>query len=71
MQFSPSSEHILLAYGRRHSSLLKSIDINGNASLSVYTVLEVNNVPYEFVYCIGDDTAKLFSSIITKNYTTL
>ncbi|KAK1412639.1 hypothetical protein QVD17_34049 [Tagetes erecta] len=41
VQFSPSSEHILLAYGRRHSSLLRSIDINGDASLSIYTVLEV------------------------------
>nr|GEW38311.1 hypothetical protein [Tanacetum cinerariifolium] len=44
IQFSPSSEHILLAYGRRHSSLLKSIDINGDNSLSVYTVLEVYRV---------------------------
>ncbi|GJY36703.1 transducin/WD40 repeat family protein, partial [Tanacetum coccineum] len=42
--FSPSSEHILLAYGRRHSSLLKSIDINGDNSISVYTVLEVYRV---------------------------
>nr|XP_043635742.1 uncharacterized protein LOC122606917 [Erigeron canadensis] len=44
IQFSPCSEHVLLAYGRRHSSLLKSIDINGDASLSVYTVLEVYRV---------------------------
>ncbi|PWA54302.1 transducin family protein / WD-40 repeat family protein [Artemisia annua] len=44
IQFSPSSEHILLAYGRRHSSLLKSIDINGDNSLSIYTVLEVYRV---------------------------
>ncbi|CAI9300753.1 unnamed protein product [Lactuca saligna] len=44
IQFSPTSEHILLAYGRRHSSLLKSIDINGDASLSIYTVLEVYRV---------------------------
>ncbi|XP_076901904.1 uncharacterized protein LOC143556485 [Bidens hawaiensis] len=44
VQFSPSSEHILLAYGRRHSSLLKSIDINGDTSLSIYTVLEVYRV---------------------------
>ncbi|XP_076894779.1 uncharacterized protein LOC143547180 [Bidens hawaiensis] len=41
IQFSPTSEHILLAYGRRHSSLLKSIVINGDSSLSIYTVLEV------------------------------
>ncbi|KAI3787868.1 hypothetical protein L2E82_00354 [Cichorium intybus] len=44
IQFSPTSEHILLAYGRRHSSLLKSIVINGETSLSVYTVLEVYRV---------------------------
>ncbi|KAM0028268.1 putative transcription factor WD40-like family [Helianthus debilis subsp. tardiflorus] len=44
VQFSPSSEHILLAYGRRHSSLLRSIDINGDTSLSIYTVLEVYRV---------------------------
>nr|XP_027071322.1 uncharacterized protein LOC113696147 [Coffea arabica] len=41
IQFSPTSEHILLAYGRRHSSLLKSIVMNGEVSLPVYTVLEV------------------------------
>ncbi|XP_071719913.1 uncharacterized protein [Rutidosis leptorrhynchoides] len=44
IQFSPTSEHILLAYGRRHSSLLKSIVINGESSLSIYTVLEVYRV---------------------------
>ncbi|XP_058197400.1 uncharacterized protein LOC131313226 isoform X1 [Rhododendron vialii] len=44
IQFSPTSEHILLAYGRRHSSLLKSIVINGETSLPVYTVLEVYRV---------------------------
>ncbi|XP_047307994.1 uncharacterized protein LOC124911538 [Impatiens glandulifera] len=44
IQFSPTSEHILLAYGRRHSSLLKSIIISGDTSLSVYTVLEVYRV---------------------------
>lgn len=41
VQFSPTSEHILLAYGRRHSSLLKSIVVNGETSLPIYTVLEV------------------------------
>jgi activator-of-BECN1-regulated-autophagy protein 1 len=44
IQFSPTSEHILLAYGRRHSSLLKSIVINGENSLPIYTVLEVYRV---------------------------
>lgn len=41
MQFSPTSEHILLAYGRRHGSLLKSIIIDGETSSPIYTVLEV------------------------------
>lgn len=41
MQFSPTSEHILLAYGRRHGSLLKSIVIDGETSSPIYTVLEV------------------------------
>ncbi|CAI9267994.1 unnamed protein product [Lactuca saligna] len=44
IQFSPTSEHILLAYGRCHISLLKSIDTNGDASLSIYIVLEVYRV---------------------------
>lgn len=44
IQFSPTSEHILLAYGRRHSSILKSIVIDGESSLPVYTVLEVYRV---------------------------
>ncbi|KAL1826102.1 uncharacterized protein LOC108214942 [Daucus carota subsp. sativus] len=44
IQFSPTSEHILLAYGRRHSSLLKSIVVNGETSLPIYTVLEVYRV---------------------------
>ncbi|XP_052170342.1 uncharacterized protein LOC127786743 isoform X2 [Diospyros lotus] len=44
IQFSPTSEHLLLAYGRRHSSLLKSIIINGETSLPLYTVLEVYRV---------------------------
>jgi activator-of-BECN1-regulated-autophagy protein 1 len=41
MQFSPTSEHILLAYGRRHGSLLKSIVIDGETTMPIYTVLEV------------------------------
>lgn len=44
IQFSPTSEHLLLAYGRRHSSLLKSIVVNEEASLPIYTVLEVYRV---------------------------
>ncbi|KAH1070408.1 hypothetical protein GYH30_007481 [Glycine max] len=44
IQFSPTSEHILLAYGRRHGSLLKSIVIDGETTLPIYTVLEVYKV---------------------------
>ncbi|ONM21408.1 Transducin family protein / WD-40 repeat family protein [Zea mays] len=44
IQFSPTSEHILLAYGRQHSSLLRTILINGETRVPVYTVLEVYRV---------------------------
>ncbi|KAJ6403664.1 hypothetical protein OIU84_011965 [Salix udensis] len=44
IQFSPTSEHILLAYGRRHGSLLKSIVIDGETKSPIYTVLEVYRV---------------------------
>ncbi|KAJ4832304.1 hypothetical protein Tsubulata_008651 [Turnera subulata] len=44
IQFSPTSEHILLAYGRRHVSLLTSIVIDGETSSPIYTVLEVYRV---------------------------
>lgn len=46
MQFSPTSEHLLLAYGRRHGSLLKSIVIDGDTTLPVYTILEVSTWLY-------------------------
>ncbi|KAE8667968.1 Transducin family protein / WD-40 repeat family protein isoform 2 [Hibiscus syriacus] len=42
--FSPTSEHILLAYGRRHSSLLKSVVIDGQTTVPIYTILEVYRV---------------------------
>ncbi|KAK6130503.1 hypothetical protein DH2020_035761 [Rehmannia glutinosa] len=32
IQFSPTSEHLLLAYGRRHTSLLKSVVIDGDTT---------------------------------------
>lgn len=41
LQFSPTSEHLLLAYGRRHSSLLKSVVIDGDTTVPIYTILEV------------------------------
>ncbi|XP_068665485.1 uncharacterized protein [Aristolochia californica] len=40
IQFSPTSEHILLAYGRRHSSLLRSIVVDGETTIPIYTILE-------------------------------
>ncbi|KAJ4722843.1 Transducin family protein / WD-40 repeat family protein [Melia azedarach] len=44
IQFSPTSEHLLLAYGRRHSSLLKSVLIDGEITVPIYTILEVYRV---------------------------
>ncbi|XP_077229920.1 uncharacterized protein LOC143862725 [Tasmannia lanceolata] len=44
IQFSPTSEHILLAYGRRHSSLLRSIVVDGDTTVPIYTILEVYRV---------------------------
>lgn len=44
IQFSPTSEHILLAYGRRHGSLLKSIVVDGKTTSTIYTVIEVYRV---------------------------
>uniref|UniRef100_A0A0D3F3U5 Uncharacterized protein n=1 Tax=Oryza barthii TaxID=65489 RepID=A0A0D3F3U5_9ORYZ len=40
IQFSPTSEHILLAYGRRHNSMLRSIVMDGETGIPVYTILE-------------------------------
>ncbi|XP_024386314.1 uncharacterized protein [Physcomitrium patens] len=46
IQFSPTSGHILLAYGRRHNSLLRSLVVDGSATIPirVYTILEVYRV---------------------------
>ncbi|KAG9141575.1 hypothetical protein Leryth_022247 [Lithospermum erythrorhizon] len=44
IQFSPTSEHLLLAYGRRHNSLLKNVVIDGEATVAIYTILEVYRV---------------------------
>ncbi|KAL3812398.1 hypothetical protein ACJIZ3_013666 [Penstemon smallii] len=44
IQFSPTSEHLLLAYGRRHSSLLKSVMIDGDRTVPIYTILEIYRV---------------------------
>ncbi|KAL5996818.1 hypothetical protein ACLOJK_007738 [Asimina triloba] len=40
IQFSPTSEHILLAYGRRHGSLLRSLVLDGDTPIPIYTILE-------------------------------
>lgn len=44
IQFSPTSEHILLAYGRRHSSLLRGIFVDGETTIPIYTILEIYRV---------------------------
>ncbi|GAB4843685.1 hypothetical protein Ancab_013649 [Ancistrocladus abbreviatus] len=44
IQFSPTSEHLLLAYGRRHCSLLTSVVIDGDTTVPIYTILEVYRV---------------------------
>ncbi|GAB2295355.1 hypothetical protein Dimus_029526 [Dionaea muscipula] len=44
IQFSPTSEHLLLAYGRRHGSLLQSVVTDGETSIHGYTILEVYRV---------------------------
>ncbi|KAI5075344.1 hypothetical protein GOP47_0009420 [Adiantum capillus-veneris] len=44
IQFSPASDHILLAYGRRHSSLLRSLIINGTTTIPIFTILEIYRV---------------------------
>ncbi|CAN6204086.1 unnamed protein product [Urochloa humidicola] len=44
VQFSPTSEHILLAYGRQHDSLLRTILLDGDTRVPLYIVLEVYRV---------------------------
>ncbi|KAL9275139.1 hypothetical protein AKJ16_DCAP26931, partial [Drosera capensis] len=44
LHFSPTSEHLLLAYGRRHGSLLQSVVTDGETSIHIYTILEVYRV---------------------------
>ncbi|KAM7263550.1 hypothetical protein ACFE04_001233 [Oxalis oulophora] len=40
IQFSPTSEHILVAYGRRHASLLQSLATDGATISGLHTILE-------------------------------
>ena len=46
IQFSPTSSHLLLAYGRRHMTLLQSIvaDSDTGSLIPIHTVLEVYRV---------------------------
>ena len=46
IRFSPTSDHLLLAYGRRHMTLLQSIvaDAETGSLLPVHTILEVYRV---------------------------
>ncbi|KAL6517158.1 hypothetical protein OROHE_017864 [Orobanche hederae] len=57
IQFSPTSEHLLLAYGRRHTSLLKSVVIDGDMTVSIYTILE---------YCDQDFYSVVSGSVMEK-----
>ena len=44
IQFSPTSQHVMLAYGRRHISLLRSLVAHGGSIMPVHTILEVYRV---------------------------
>lgn len=41
VQFSPTGDHILLAYGKKHSSLLRSLVMDGGTLMPMHTILEV------------------------------
>jgi activating molecule in BECN1-regulated autophagy protein 1 len=41
VQFSPTSEHILIGYGKKHSSLLRSLVARDNVLVPLHTVLEL------------------------------
>ena len=41
VQFSPTGEHILLAYGKKHSSLLRSLVVEEGTLMPLHTILEV------------------------------
>lgn len=66
MQFSPTSEHLLLAYGRRHSSLLKSVVIDGEATVPIYTILEVKFYIW-LIFLVLMFTLYLESTIVVIN----
>jgi len=41
VQFSPAGDHVLLAYGKKHSSLLRSLVADRGALVPLHTILEV------------------------------
>ena len=41
VQFSPTSDHILIGYGKKHSSLLRSLVARNNVLVPLHTVLEL------------------------------
>lgn len=41
VQFSPTGDHLLLAYGKKHSSLLRSLVVDGGSLAPLHTILEV------------------------------
>lgn len=41
VQFSPTGEHILLAYGKKHSSLLRSLVAQQNSLIPLHTIMEI------------------------------
>lgn len=44
VQFSPTSNNLLLAYGKKHSSLLRSLVAQQNALIPLHTILEIVNI---------------------------
>lgn len=41
VQFSPAGDHLLLAYGKKHSSLLRSLVVERDSLVPLHTILEV------------------------------
>ena len=41
VQFSPGSDMILLSYGKKHASLLRSVEMNGATVAQIHTLLEL------------------------------
>ncbi|KAK6130521.1 hypothetical protein DH2020_035730 [Rehmannia glutinosa] len=54
IQFSPTSEHLLLAYGRRHTSLLKSVVIDGDTTDHDSSFLKTGIGNLDMIYRVSD-----------------